>query len=89
VLAGLCPLSSIGGPLSPHAFTWLIGADLGWNAVTNLNFDLELMYEAVNQSTPNGVLGTVLQFRRTEPGVRASRLAGNSDGFAGRLRVTL
>jgi hypothetical protein len=32
--------------LSPHAITWLVGADIGWNPVTNHNFDLELMYPA-------------------------------------------
>ena len=37
---------AIQGPLSPSASTWLVGADLGWNPVTNLNFDLELMYQA-------------------------------------------
>ena len=47
------------GRLSPHAITWLIGADIGWNPVTNLNFDLELMYQAVNQDKPSGFLGTV------------------------------
>ena len=47
------------GPLSPSATTWLVGADLGWNPVTNLNFDLELMYQSTNQSTPSGFLGTV------------------------------
>ena len=47
------------GPLSPSATTWLIGADLGWNPVTNLNFDLELMYQSTNQSAPSGFLGTV------------------------------
>ena len=31
------------------ATTWLVGADLGWNPVTNLNFDLELMYQSTNQ----------------------------------------
>ena len=30
------------GALSPSATTWLVGADLGWNPVNNLNFDLEL-----------------------------------------------
>ena len=33
------------GVISPHSFTWLVGADIGWNPVTNLNFDLELMYQ--------------------------------------------
>ena len=38
------------GVLSPRTTTWLIGADVGWNPVTNLNFDLELMYQHTNQN---------------------------------------
>ena len=45
--------------ISPHAFTYLIGADIGWNPVTNLNFDLELMYQHVTQDAPSGNIGTV------------------------------
>ncbi len=58
---GVCPggVNGVGGPLSPHAFSWIIGADLGWNPVTNLNFDLELMYQSTTQDTPNGVVGTI------------------------------
>ena len=47
------------GALSPHALSWIVGADLGWNPVTNLNFDLELMYQSTNQTAPSGFLGTV------------------------------
>ena len=45
--------------MSPHAFTWIIGADLGWNPVTNLNFDFELMYQSTVQAAPSGFIGTV------------------------------
>ena len=77
------------GPLSPSATTWLVGADLGWNPVTNLNFDLELMYQSTNQSTPSGFIGTVYN----TGGVGGAYLVpgdwhGVSDGFAGRLRIT-
>ena len=47
------------GAISPSATTWILGADLGWSPVTNLNFDLELMYQSTNQSAPSGFLGTV------------------------------
>ena len=47
------------GPFSPRALSWIIGADLGWNPVTNLNFDLELMYQGTTQTRPSGFLGTV------------------------------
>ncbi len=77
------------GPMSPHAFSWLAGADLGWNPVTNLNFDLELMYQAVNQSTPSGFLGTVYNLGGASGAVFVpGDWKGNSGGFAGRFRVT-
>jgi Porin subfamily len=72
------------GVLSPHAVTWLIGADLGWNPVTNLNFDLELMYQHVNQDRPTALVGTVFNNGAFVPGA----WQGDSSGFQGRLRIT-
>jgi len=76
------------GPVSPSATTWLIGADLGWNPVTNLNFDLELMYQDTNQATPSGFLGTVYNWGQTNEFFVPGDWHGNSGGFAGRLRIT-
>ena len=72
------------GQISPHAFTWLVGADVGWNPVTNLNFDLELMYQHVKQDAPSGLIGTVLGSGAFIPGL----FKGDSSGFQGRLRIT-
>jgi hypothetical protein len=72
------------GVLSPHTITWLVGADLGWNPVTNLNFDLELMYQGVDQNKPNAAIGTVFNNGAFLPGA----WDGNSSGFQGRFRVT-
>ena len=72
------------GVLSPSAFTWLVGADIGWNPVTNLNFDLELMYQAVSQERPNALVGTVFNTGAFIPGA----WEGDSSGFQGRIRVT-
>jgi hypothetical protein len=72
------------GVLSPHAFTYLIGADFGWNPVTNLNFDLELMYQHVTQDRPTALIGTVLNTGAFVPG----QWQGDSSGFQGRFRVT-
>jgi hypothetical protein len=79
------------GAISPHATSWIIGTDLGWNPVTNLNFDLELMYQSTNQERPSGFLGTVYNFNGVNttgaifvPGA----WEGNSSGFAGRFRIT-
>ena len=72
------------GVISPHAFTYLVGADIGWNPVTNLNFDLELMYQHVTQSAPSGNIGTVYGSGAFIPGA----WEGDSSGFQGRLRIT-
>jgi hypothetical protein len=82
------------GPLSPNGTSWLIGADLGWVPVTNLNFDLELMYQDTNQAKPSGFLGTIYNAGEVLPnGTSAATFApgewhGTSSGFAGRLRIT-
>jgi hypothetical protein len=72
------------GQISPHAFTYLIGADIGWNPVTNLNFDLELMYQHVKQDAPSGNIGTVFGSGAFVPG----SFQQDSSGFQGRLRIT-
>jgi hypothetical protein len=76
------------GPLSPSATTWLIGADLGWNPVTNLNFDLELMYQSTNQTAPSGFLGTIYNWGQSNEFFVPGAWEGNSSGFAGRFRIT-
>jgi hypothetical protein len=81
----LTPTGPVGtGQISPHAFTYLIGADIGWNPVTNLNFDLELMYQHVQQDAPSGNIGTIFNTGAFVPGA----WQGDSSGFQGRLRVT-
>ena len=83
-----CPLNlnngSGVGAISPHATSWIVGADLGWNPVTNLNFDLELMYQGTTQAAPSGFIGTVFSNGAFVPGA----WKGESDGFAGRFRIT-
>jgi hypothetical protein len=84
-----CALSSAAtGAISPSATTWLIGADLGWNPVNNLNFDLELMYQSTNQSAPNGFLGTIYNSGTASEFFVPGDWHGVSDGFQGRFRVT-
>ncbi len=76
------------GPLSPNGTAWLIGADLGWNPVTNLNFDLELMYMDLNQARPSGFAGTIYNWGQTDAFFAPGAWEGNSSGFAGRFRIT-
>ena len=76
-------------PVSPRALSWIIGTDIGWSPVTNLNFDLELMYQATTQSAPSGFLGTVYNAGGVGgPVFVPGDWRGNSNGFAGRLRIT-
>jgi hypothetical protein len=85
---GCAFVSAAQGAVSPSATTWLVGADLGWNPVNNLNFDLELMYQGTNQSTPNGFLGTIYNWGQTNQFFVPGSWHGSSDGFAGRFRIT-
>jgi hypothetical protein len=93
-LAACSVVQALQGPMSPHATSWIVGADLGWNPVTNLNFDLELMYQGTNQERPSGFLGTIYNYGEVNPnGTSAAYFApgawqGSSDGFAGRIRIT-
>jgi len=86
VTPGFCGLGQFvgNGAISPHATSWIVGADLGWNPVTNLNFDLELMYQGTTQDRPSGFIGTVFNNGVFVPGA----WKGESDGFAGRFRIT-
>src|ERR1700734_2099382 len=78
-----------GGAMSPHAFSWIVGADIGWNPVTNLNFDFELMYQSTVQAAPSGFLGTVYNLGGASGAFfQPGGWKGVSDGFAGRLRIT-
>ncbi len=76
------------GALSPHATSWIIGADIGWMPVTNLNFDLELMYQSTTQDRPSGFLGTVYNAGEVNQFFVPGAWEGNSSGFAGRFRIT-
>jgi hypothetical protein len=49
----------VAGGLSPHATSWIICTDLGWNPAAKLNFNLELMYEHTIQENRSGLVGTV------------------------------
>jgi Porin subfamily len=84
-----CLLAQAGsGAMSPHLLTWIAGFDLGWNPVTNLNFDLELMYQGVTQAAPSGFIGTVYNYGQSNEFFVPGDWKGNSDGLAGRLRIT-
>ncbi len=66
--------SHTGGLISSSMTSWIAGADLGWAPVTNLSFDLELMFQSTDQAKPTAYAGI-------NPWV------ANTSGFAGRLRI--
>ncbi len=73
----------------PTRLAGLSAPIIGWNPVTNLNFDFELMYQSTSQAAPSGFIGTIYN----QGGVGGAFFQpggwkGISDGFAGRLRVT-
>jgi hypothetical protein len=68
--------------------TWIAGADLGWSPATNLNFDLELMYQATIQQKPLGVIGTIYNLDTSSQYFSPGAWNGNSDGIETRLRIT-
>ena len=82
-LAGCTTASFATGAISPSATTWLVGADLGWSPVTNLNFDLELMYQSTNQSAPAGFLGTIYNWGQTNQFFVPGALAWGQRRFRG------
>ena len=88
VLPSCLLAQGIQGPMSPSAFAWIAGTDLGWNPVTNLNFDLELMYQSTKQTAPSGFLGTVYNEGSGAASFVPGDWKGNSNGFVGRFRVT-
>jgi hypothetical protein len=87
-LAACSVVQAANGALSPRALTWIGGFDLGWNPVTNLNFDLEFMYQGVTQDRPSGFIGTIYNFGQANEFLAPGDWKGNSNGFEGRLRIT-
>jgi hypothetical protein len=68
--------------------TWVAGAAAHWDPVTNLDFEVELLYQNIHQSTPGN-------WTNAPGGVNVGTINGvvsafpaNSSGFAGRFEVT-
>ena len=58
-----------------------LGGDIGWNPVTNLNFDFELMYQSTIQAAPSGFIGTVYNLAGWAADLPAGRLEGRQRRF--------
>ena len=57
---------------------WFGGAHANWDPVTNLDFQLDLMYASLHESTPVGTAALPV----------AAGWQDNSNGFYGRLAIT-
>jgi len=75
------------GELSSSMTTWVAGAAAHWDPVTNLDFEVELLYQNIHQSTPGNWTNLAGATVGTVNGV-VSSFPANSSGFAGRFEVT-
>jgi hypothetical protein len=75
------------GELSSNSTSWIAGMVGHWDPVTNLDFELEVLYQNTHESTPGnwGPVGSASV--GTVNGI-PSAFHNNTDGFAGRFEVT-
>jgi hypothetical protein len=75
------------GQLPTNTNMWIVGAAAHWDPVPGLDFEFELLYEAIHQDTPGNWLAP-------PPGgfvngvFQTAYPANNTDGVAGRFEVT-
>jgi hypothetical protein len=70
------------GSLVSDSRSWLVGGVAHYDPVTNLDFEVELVYQNSHTDTPNGYVASL-------PGSgNTIGWKSNSDGFAGRFEVT-
>ena len=77
------------GQLSNNADSWIGGVVGHWDPVPQLDFELDLLYQATHQSTPANWLATGGTIIGTN-GVATTPAAfkSNNDGFTGRLQIS-
>jgi hypothetical protein len=77
------------GQLSNNADSWIGGVVGHWDPVPQLDFELDLLYQATHQSTPGNWLATGGTVIGTN-GVATTPAAfkSNNDGFTGRLQIS-
>jgi hypothetical protein len=63
--------------ISKSVTAWSVGGEANWSPVTNLNFDLDIMYTAATSAAPTGWVASTVT-----PSWNKS-----SDGFLGRLQI--
>ena len=75
------------GQLSTNATSWIGGVVAHWDPVPQLDFELDLLYQATHQSTPgNWGAGTVINTAGVV--VTPAAFKANNDGFTGRLQIS-
>jgi hypothetical protein len=77
------------GQLSTNATSWIGGVVAHWDPVPQLDFELDLLYQATHQSTPGNWAatgGTVIG--TTGVVTTPAAFKSNNDGFTGRLQIS-
>jgi hypothetical protein len=70
------------GSLVSDSTSWLIGGVAHYDPVTNLDFEVELLYQNTHTDKPNGYLSGI------PGGGNTISWKSNADGFAGRFEIT-
>ena len=75
------------GQLSNDSQSWIGGVVGHWDPVPQLDFELDLLYQATHQSTPgNWGAGTIINTAGVV--VTPAAFKANNDGFTGRLQIS-
>jgi hypothetical protein len=75
------------GQLSNNANSWIGGVVGHWDPVPQLDFELDLLYQATHQSTPgNWGAGSIVNTAGVI--VAPAAFKSNNDGFTGRLQIS-
>ena len=74
------------GQLSNNSTSWIGGVVGHWDPVPQLDFELDLLYQATHQSTPGNYTGVITNTAGVATAGNAFK--SNNDGFTGRLQIS-
>ena len=74
------------GQLSTNSDSWIGGVVGHWDPVPQLDFELDLLYQATHQSTPGNYAGFITNTAGVTTAGNAFK--SNNDGFTGRLQIS-
>jgi hypothetical protein len=74
------------GQLSNDSQSWIGGVVGHWDPVPQLDFELDLLYQATHQSTPGNYTGAITNTAGVT--TLGNGFKSNNDGFTGRLQIS-